>query len=507
VVILLTDGDGSYDTNLSNQLKAQNIRVFTIGLTGQVDEALLKAISSVTNGGYKQINDASGLVGVFGQFATVFGDTGADFDKDGLTDCQEIQGIHALNYNQNYPRQDPSLIFTKYDNPDSDSDGIPDGVEVGAVTQKTEFNKTFLTATIFSNPEKVDTDNDGLDDYTELEIGSKPFEKDTDSDGIRDDVEVANGNDPEDPNDPISRSPQTLKSRFTDVFSKTHYLAKAGLDTTIDFSAGIIGYGEMDSFAKFLGATSGNFIPSCGAIDAVNSYFDGQRGDTIATSLSVAGASSGGAQCLSAAGIPFFGAGVPLLIASTGIDVAAASARQVKIVTRLLSEAPLTQKNVNKAYQKLVDLNIADIVPHEIMAKALKDSDAGTYANLEKAGLSQKEIVEAFAGIANKWHYTRAIGKAGEDAVTTAYGSIGIKKKININGRDRIPDGLTDTTISEVKNVQSQGLTQQIKDDIAYANSKTPKLNVVLYVKKSAALSKPLQKARDDGILIIKDIP
>lgn len=197
VVILLTDGVGDYDTNLSNQLKAQNIRVFTIGLTGQVDEALLKAISSVTNGGYKQINDATGLVGVFGQFATVFGDTGADTDKDGLTDCQEIQGIYALNYNQNYPRLDSSLIFTKYDNPDTDGDGIPDGVEVGAVTASTVFdgtsNKNIFKATIFSNPEKVDTDNDGLNDADEEDFDSNPFSKDTDGDGLTDYQELGLG--------------------------------------------------------------------------------------------------------------------------------------------------------------------------------------------------------------------------------------------------------------------------------------------------------------------------
>lgn len=198
VVILLTDGQGSYDKALSNQLKSQNIRVFTIGLTGQVDEVLLKEISSVTNGGYKQINDASGLVGVFGQFATVFGDTGKDTDQDGLTDCQEIQGIHALNYNENYPRLDSSLIFTKHDNPDTDGDGVFDGMEIGSITESIGFNgKKFFTATIVSNPEKTDTDGDGISDADELYLDTDALNKDSDSDGLSDSDEILKyGSDP-----------------------------------------------------------------------------------------------------------------------------------------------------------------------------------------------------------------------------------------------------------------------------------------------------------------------
>jgi hypothetical protein len=187
---LLTDGDGSYDTNLSNQLKAQNIRVFTIGLTGQVDEALLKAISSVTNGGYKQINDASGLVGVFGQFATVFGDTGADFDKDGLTDCQEIQGITIaapLTFGGQVVLTDPA-------NPDTDGDGLLDGFELDSVraTSLSDGRSIFL-ASGSSSPASADTDKDGINDGDEEDFGSSPSSRDTDGDGLTDYQELGLG--------------------------------------------------------------------------------------------------------------------------------------------------------------------------------------------------------------------------------------------------------------------------------------------------------------------------
>lgn len=191
VVILLTDGEGSYDTNLSNQLKAQNIRVFTIGLTGQVDEALLKAISSVTNGAYKQINDASGLVGVFGQFATVFGDTGADADKDGLTDCQEIQGI-TIPAPMFFGGQS---LLTDPSNPDTDNDGLLDGTELGEIRSTTlSDGRSIYVAdngyTIYSNPKTIDTDYDGISDGDEDIYDTSPTSKDTDYDGLTDYKEI-----------------------------------------------------------------------------------------------------------------------------------------------------------------------------------------------------------------------------------------------------------------------------------------------------------------------------
>jgi hypothetical protein len=54
-------------------------------------------------------------------------------------------------------------------------------------------------------------------------------------------------------------------------------------------------------------------------------------------------------------------------------------------------------------------------------------------------------------------------GKRGEAAVRGTH-DIGDKVSININGRVRIPDGLTDSTVSEVKNVANQSFTQQLRD-------------------------------------------
>jgi hypothetical protein len=98
-------------------------------------------------------------------------------------------------------------------------------------------------------------------------------------------------------------------------------------------------------------------------------------------------------------------------------------------------------------------------------------------------------------------------GQAGEAAVRAQY-DIGEKKQVNVNGRNRILDGLNKEAVTEVKNVDYQAYTLQLKDCLAYA--KSLKLRFDLYVRGGAnptRLSKPLQAAIDAGDITRKDIP
>ena len=82
-----------------------------------------------------------------------------DTDHDGLTDGQEIYFFH-----------------TNPLNPDSDGDGISDGKEV------------LIT---FTNPMDPDTDRDGLTDFQELYVyHTNPLKNDTDGDGLTDGFEI-----------------------------------------------------------------------------------------------------------------------------------------------------------------------------------------------------------------------------------------------------------------------------------------------------------------------------
>ena len=83
------------------------------------------------------------------------------------------------------------------------------------------------------------------------------------------------------------------------------------------------------------------------------------------------------------------------------------------------------------------------------------------------------------------------IGQLGEQAAGIS--SKG-KTKIFINGRNRIPDKLTDDVLTEVKNVKYICNTQQLRDFADFARSKGMKLE--LYVRRTTKIS---QTVRDAG--------
>ncbi len=72
-------------------------------------------------------------------------------------------------------------------------------------------------------------------------------------------------------------------------------------------------------------------------------------------------------------------------------------------------------------------------------------------------------IKAAKGGIAN----SRALGIAGEQAV----GLSGAKTAIQVGGRTRIPDALTRTTLTEVKNVKTLSFTRQLRDFHTYSHN------------------------------------
>jgi Restriction endonuclease fold toxin 7 len=95
------------------------------------------------------------------------------------------------------------------------------------------------------------------------------------------------------------------------------------------------------------------------------------------------------------------------------------------------------------------------------------------------------------------------MGAAGEDAVRKAFpDALPIHKTpIDVAGHIRIPDGLTPTTLSEVKNVNSLSYTSQLRDFNTYATAENLKFD--LYIREATSdlpattLSKPLQQVID----------
>jgi len=96
------------------------------------------------------------------------------------------------------------------------------------------------------------------------------------------------------------------------------------------------------------------------------------------------------------------------------------------------------------------------------------------------------------------------VGRAGEDAVRGVF-NIGPKELIRINGRGRIPDGLTTNVLSEVKNVRSLSFTRQLRDFSDFAQQTGRRFD--LFLRPNTRVSRPLQDAIDSGLIRRVDIP
>lgn len=97
----------------------------------------------------------------------------------------------------------------------------------------------------------------------------------------------------------------------------------------------------------------------------------------------------------------------------------------------------------------------------------------------------------------------RIAGRAGE----AASGVIKNRKSIpSMTGaRNRVPDGLNSTTISEVKNRAYQAWTRQLRDFDAFARES--RLQFELWLRPDTRVSRPLQDAINRGDVVRRDLP
>ncbi|MGY1640630.1 NlpC/P60 family protein [Geodermatophilus sp. SYSU D00703] len=124
-----------------------------------------------------------------------------DSDGDGLTDEFELllgTDPQALDTDED----DLSDVFettqshTDPSSPDTDADSVPDALEVAQGSDAGEHRLSDeVVAAGFGGAATVDSDDDGLSDLIEQELGSNREAADTDHDGVSDDFEYALGSD------------------------------------------------------------------------------------------------------------------------------------------------------------------------------------------------------------------------------------------------------------------------------------------------------------------------
>jgi len=143
---------------------------------------------------------------------------------------------------------------------------------------------------------------------------------------------------------------------------------------------------------------------------------------------------------------------------------------------------------------------------------ALKDPKTYTPQNVGKAvgtvegtvALSMAPGAGATGQVANTTKSAMQLGREGMAAAGIEQNTVRIPS-LTGTAQYRIPDGLTNTTLSEVKNVSQQSLTGQIKDFIQYSQQQG--LNFELHVRPTTQLSKPLQQQVTQGNVTLKVLP
>lgn len=98
----------------------------------------------------------------------------------------------------------------------------------------------------------------------------------------------------------------------------------------------------------------------------------------------------------------------------------------------------------------------------------------------------------------------RTLGNAGESASGLAKNTTRIPS-LTGTANYRIPDGLTNTTLSEVKNESSLSYTSQLRDFAAYSQQQG--LNFELYTRSTTQLTGPLQEAIEMGDILLRYLP
>ncbi|WAM32642.1 VWA domain-containing protein [Caldicellulosiruptor naganoensis] len=268
VIILLTDGEGYYDGNLTVQAKENNITIYTIGLGTSVDENLLKNIAAQTGGMYFPVSSASQLPQVFKRITEIVTEP-IDTDGDGIPDSVEVKGARTGF---------GTMVYSDPNNPDTDGDGLSDKDEIGELVcgPNGEYYKSC------TNPANGDTDYDGLSESEEEEYGTNPCISDTDGDGLSDGLEISMGYSPLHKNydgDSYADKEEAEKGLDPYLYDKTWFEhikdilagATCGDAGEILVRYGILAERTLKSLGYLIGLIASGFIPFSDIRDAIAS--------------------------------------------------------------------------------------------------------------------------------------------------------------------------------------------------------------------------------------------
>ena len=193
--------------------------------------------------------------------------------------------------------------------------------------------------------------------------------------------------------------------------------------------------------------------------------------------------------------------------AKTVVTYATNSEYRQQVNTAVSEAVKNPKQTLNNAVNRTVDA-VKEKVDNTV--KALKDPKTYTPQNVGKAvGTVEGVVTMAMVGGPGTTgvNATKTAGQLGREGMAAAGIEQNTVRIPSLTGtaQYRVPDGLTNTTLSEVKNVANQSLTSQVRDYIQYSQQQG--LNFELYVRPTTQLSKPLQQQISQGNVTLKLLP
>lgn len=193
-IIVITNSDITYNANSIPDIPGNVILNF-VNLGASPLDYYLENLAHETDGEVYNTVSASDLTTQVGDVVTTpWQFVGIDSDGDTIPDIVEQYGL----------KPNGELIGTNPNNKDTDGDGIDDNIELKFTVDSLSYplTKEIYEISIYpsSDPTKIDSDDDGVNDDEEELFSTNVMNADTDGDGLKDGIEIISWFDPLDPN-------------------------------------------------------------------------------------------------------------------------------------------------------------------------------------------------------------------------------------------------------------------------------------------------------------------